>query len=745
MPDSEFRPRPKQREILDYSGGEMGISAVPGSGKTHILSYLAAQLVAKSIDDEQEVLIVTMMNSAVDNFAKRIAGFVQADGLLPSVGYRVRTLHGLAVDIVRERPGLVGLSERFGIIDEREARRVLDDIVRAWVSSHPHVLDAYLADDIEENKRAWVAREHWPDLVTSLAIAFIKRAKDRMLTPRALAELIAGGETVFPLARMGLDVYEFYQRALSYRGAVDFDDLIMLALRALQEDEGMLERLRHRWPFILEDEAQDSSRLQQEILHLLAGPEPNWVRVGDPNQSIHTTFTTADPALLRDFIASPGVRSVPMPNSGRSSQAIIDLANYLVDWATTSHPSVSCRDAFEPQHIEPTPAGDPQPNPSSEGRTLFLDQTEYTSEMELARVVDSLERWLPEHADETVAVLVPRNVRGFQVTEALSRRDIPFVELLQSTISTRRTTGALVHVLRHLVDTRSAAKLARVWDVWRRDEREHEEWAERNRRVANALKRIRRAEDYLWPRLGRDWLEDVISNWGEDEMPHAHDLLIEFRELVRRWENAASLPVDQLLLMLGQDLFDDAASLALAYKLANVMRGISDDNPTWRLSELTEELAVVARNERRFLGFDADDTGFEPPKGAVTVTTMHKAKGLEWDRVHLMSVNNYGFPSDQPNDSYIAEKWFVRDGLNLEAEALAQLDALADPYVGYEEGRATLEARGAYVMERLRLLYVGITRARRDLIITWNNGRGRLPSQPAIPFIALEQHWKESL
>ncbi len=72
-----------------------------------------------------------------------------------------------------------------------------------------------------------------------------------------------------PLAQLGCDIYTDYQRALAYRGAVDFDDLIRLALTLLQNDEEYLERLRFRYPFILEDEAQDSSQTQQQILGLL--------------------------------------------------------------------------------------------------------------------------------------------------------------------------------------------------------------------------------------------------------------------------------------------------------------------------------------------------------------------------------------------------------------------------------------------------------------------------------------------
>ncbi|MFO7585568.1 MAG: 3'-5' exonuclease, partial [Anaerolineales bacterium] len=193
-------------------------------------------------------------------------------------------------------------------------------------------------------------------------------------------------------------------------------------------------------------------------------------------------------------------------------------------------------------------------------------------------------------------------------------------------------------------------------------------------------------------------------------------------------------------LTLAQELFTSPADLALAHKLAIVLRQSAENHPEWRLPELTAELGVIAKNERRFIGFSEDDSGFDPEKhrGKVVVTTMHKAKGLEWDRVYLMSVNNYDFPSLQSYDNYISEKWFLRSGLNLEAEALSQLRAAfaSGEYDWYEEGAATLESRVDYTRERLRLFYVAITRAKRDLIITWNSGR-KGDAQPSLPLQAL--------
>ncbi len=741
-----LKPRPKQQEVLSYTSGKMGVSAVPGSGKTVTLLALAAQLVASGVlEDDQEVLVVTLVNSAVDHFAGRVADFVQERGLLPHIGYRVRTLHGLAHDIVRERPALVGLSDDFQIVDERAADQIRQDAVEAWLRSNPYAADDFLPFDLEEGQRDWVRRNQWPLLVTSIALSFIRQAKDLQITPPELRDHLDRFPQPLSLVEMGWAIYADYQRALAYRGAVDFDDLIRLALRALELDQEYLERLRYRWPYILEDEAQDSSELQERILRLLVGPGGNWVRVGDPNQAIYETFTTASPEFLRNFLREADVQPRELPNSGRSTQSIINLANYLIDWTQEEHPINEVRSALvAPPYIEPTPFGDPQPNPRDDPRQVRLIAQRFTPGEELHAVGNSLARWLPEHQDETVAVLVPRNDRGFAVVSELKKRGLEYIEFLRSTRSTRETAGALANVVSYLADPTSPVKLARVYKVWRRQDRDDEEARGQLEVVVKTLRKCRRVEDFLWSRLDRDWL---VSLELADEAPEIGEQLVEFRELVRRWQGATLLPIDQLILTLAQDLFHEPADLAMAHKLAVVLRRASETHPDWRLPELTQELAVVARNERRFLGLSGDDTGFDPEryKGKVVVATMHKAKGLEWDRVYLMSVNNYDFPSALPHDQFISERWFVRDGLNLEAETLAQLEALfsedaaASPY--YEEGQATEQARLEYAAERLRLLYVGITRARKELVITWNTGR-RGDQQPAIPFIALQTFWE---
>jgi DNA helicase-2/ATP-dependent DNA helicase PcrA len=769
-----FKPRPAQEEILKYTGGRMGVSAVPGSGKTNTLAYLAAQLVKLHVRDDQEVLIVTFTNSGVDNFYRRIREFLKIEqGLIPDVGYRVRTLHGLANDIIHERPALLGLPEDFQIADEREANQILDDIVTNWVRVNTETLEEFIAPDVSDDRRRWIERERWPELVRSIAASFIRRAKDLQATPAELRLKLPDWHGDWRLARMGLEIYEDYQRALAYRGQVDFDDLVRLALEALQIDPALTARLRARWPYILEDEAQDSSELQEKILRILTSPLApllvgegnNWVRVGDPNQSINTTFTTSDIRFLNRFLDEEDVATRPLLYSGRSTRRIIDLANYLVDWTAAEHPHAVVRqEAFRVQHIELTPPDDPQPNPpDTPDLTVALYNKSLSPDKELELVVNSLERWLPDHADQTVAVLVPDNSRGYKLVERLERKQIPHDDHLNTTAPTRKAADVIGSVLRYLAAPLNGPLLSAVYKHWAGKEGEGD--GERlpptkvsdplagisdplarifDKAILTALRRCDEVEAFLWPRPDRDWLADVWATHASPIQANEEVMLslTRFREVVRRWLNASALPIDQLVLTLAQDLYRDPADLALAHKIALVLRGLNQSHREWRLRELAEELSAIARNQQRFVGFSDDDQSFTPKPGKVTITTMHKAKGLEWDRVYLVGVNNYDFPSVQAHDSYRGETWFIRNSLNLEAEVIAQLEALKDSdprkIPQYVAGPATYRARIEYTEERLRLLYVGITRAKKELIVTWNvGGFENAPKQAAAPFLAL--------
>jgi DNA helicase-2/ATP-dependent DNA helicase PcrA len=738
--------RPKQQQILTYQGGRMGISAVPGSGKTFTLSLLAAKIIGSSVlSDDQEVLVVTLVNSAVDNFYQRVSNFITQANLVPNLGYRVRTLHGLAHDIVRERPELAGLDINFQITDQGDSENILKDVLQSWLHDQTkadRLVNDFFLESITDEQLFRVKERNLLPLLSNLASNFIRTAKDRQLDPEWLKSRLEELPVPMDLVDICTEWYVDYQRALSYRGSVDFDDLIRLALSVLQQDPLLLERLQYRWPFILEDEAQDSSNLQQEILSMLAGDRGNWVRVGDPNQAIYETFTTANPKYLRQFIQDGYTQARDLPNSGRSTLSIIKLANYFVQWTMQDHPISEVQDALiAPPYIEPTPPNDPQPNLLDIPGGIKLVDRAYDPQEEVEAISKSLKQWLTDNPGKTVAVLSSTNHHLERLRLKLDREEIAYNDsLLKVSQATRKSATVITTILRYLSNPSSTNLLANVLLQWKRDEYTDEKLAPNIKRASEIVRRIHRLEDFLWPSTSESLLESTTL---AEDSPLVYDLLLDFRLLIRRWQGAVILPIDQLILTIAQDLFSHPVELAIAHKMAVAMRRVSQDHPSWKLPQLTEEVSLIAQNERRFIGFSADDIGFNPDdyRGIVVIATIHKAKGLEWDRVYIMSANNYDFPSGQSYDSYIAEKWFLKDGLNLPAEGLMQLDFLTNrsEYSWYQPGQATQQARLDYIRERLRLFYVGITRARSELTITWNNGSYG-EARPCLPFIALKAY-----
>ena len=244
---------------------------------------------------------------------------------------------------------------------------------------------------------------------------------------------------------------------------------------------------------------------------------------------------------------------------------------------------------------------------------------------------------------------------------------------------------------------------------------------------AERLRKLRAGGRLPVAQPGQDWLAEQAS--GRRAIARLTALAGGFRVWPAAGSGAALLPVDQVVLTLAQDSVHRAVRAGPGAQAGGAAAPApARSNPAWRLPELTEELAVIARNQRRFLGFSDDDTGFDPDqyKGKVVVATMHKAKGLEWDRVYLMSVNNYDFPSGlrrttdtsrRSGTSATSSTWRPRRWRSCRPRWIQRVSN------GTRKARPRQSARLDYVRERLRLLYVGITRARRELVVTWNTGR----------------------
>ncbi len=717
--------RASQQEVLRYKSGKMGISAVPGAGKTWTLSQLAAKLILeKDLEPDQEILVVTFSNSAADNFASRIATFLGEAGLLEGIGYRVRTLHALANDILHERPEIAGLSESYTILDESEGIVLRNDLVNSYLDLNPDAFSGLFDPSLSAKKIAEHRQKRLPDLLNDLAIAYIRTAKDNQLGVEEMEAVLRNNPQQSELIEFGQQIYRDYQASLNYRGAVDFDDLIRLAMRCLVNDNDVLLQLRYRWPIILEDEAQDSSQLQQEILSLLTGDEGNWVRVGDPNQAIFESFTTANPNLLKRFLAMDDVLSLDLPESGRSSEPIIKLANTLSTWVQEAHPNMWVRDALSLPLIQPTKADDPQANPPTEPDALVLVQEKMNPQQEGKYLASKVKEYLEQHPDRTLAVLAYSNSRVAQLADEFRANHLNVVDaLMKLPESTRLSAGTLSHMLSYIFQPLDAAKLGKVFTVFHRHEKEDPACWAKVERLSKLISSCDKVEDFLYPEARNDWLTLQESTLEDDEIAD----LGWFKQAVQSWLYYSRLPMDQLILLIVQDMNLDPFELATVHKVSLLIRDTQRTHPDWSAELLLEEIKKIARNERAFQTLSESEIGFDPNQypGKVVVSTFHRSKGLEWDKVFLSSVNDYDFPSGDDSDYYRGEPWFLEGRQNPQADMLWELkNIIKGEEHNLDSGYLPhLQARNDIARERLRLLYVGITRAKRSLTITWNSGK----------------------
>ena len=551
----------------------------------------------------------------------------------------------------------------------------------------------------------WEGR--WGRIGVEIARTVIAAAKNRRLDADGLLGLLsAAGDRGEPedlplrLLRIGAELYARYQLLVESLGGIDFNDMVRLAVDLAASHEDLAARLGARWPVVLEDEAQDSVPLQEELLGRLTAGSGHWIRVGDANQSITSTFTSADPRFLRRFLDRGEVRTVEMSVSGRCSPRIMELANGLVAWTCEEYPVPEVREeAFRPQRIDPSGPGDPQPNPDDGDSAIALRSFDQRAE-ELAYVARRALGFTRARPECTLAVLVPTNRLGFEMAEVLREVDVSFDERLTTTRRSRAVIDRLARVLTFVANPLSPAALEGVFRITSEEED-----------VEDLLPLVRscyRPESLIYPAPGvavADAFPPVARLQGDLQPLGA------LAHRARRWLEAGRYPVDQLALAVAAELFE-GDDLARAQRVAGHLRRRADQHPGWRLPELAADLQRPEA-AREILAAE-EEAAYEPRPGQLTLTTMHKSKGMEWDLVYLVGVDGIEFPGT-PEDYFRGHEPHL--GGDPAQMARARLEGLAGGSPGHSSAGA---GQVEYIAERLRLLYVGITRARRFLSLSFS-------------------------
>ncbi|HEY9895421.1 MAG TPA: ATP-dependent helicase, partial [Candidatus Sericytochromatia bacterium] len=295
--------RPGQREIALWTGGALAVSAVPGAGKSTGMAVAAAIAIAQQqLHARRQLVVVTFTRSAAANLKVKIRANLKALGLPPG-GFVVQTLHGLAWAIARAHPALSGLNPDSVLVTPNQNHRLIRTCVEQWVSANARHYQTLLegrqfdGEETERLRRQSVLRT---EVLPALATTVIHEAKSSGLLPDDLRSQSNDVDDPYSVLAIAAGLYEFYQTQLRFRNLIDYDEMILAALRVLDDPQ-----VRQSWQqqvfAVFEDEAQDSSPLQTRLLEILAADpadptsydRTNLVRVGDPNQAINSTFTPA--------------------------------------------------------------------------------------------------------------------------------------------------------------------------------------------------------------------------------------------------------------------------------------------------------------------------------------------------------------------------------------------------------------------------------------------------------------------
>ncbi len=686
-PFQELTLRPAQQQALAYPSGPLGIAAVPGSGKTFILELLIADLILNRGIPPERIGVFTYMRSARGNLISRINQRLQQAGYLNRFT-QAFTLHSLSLRVLREAPAL---QEELSILEQYERDRLLSRLCRAWLTHHTQLWEPLIPDD-DNPQRVAQNRARFRQSFQQMVQAVISTAKNLRLRPEGIP---AGTQGYLAWAA---PIYASYQAELRRLGKLDYDDLGWQAVELIDRSPELREQVQNWYDYLFEDEAQDSSPLQEDLLRLLSQRTGNLVRVGDPNQSIMGTFTTAEPRLFRAFCrASP---QVILEESSRSAPQIIALANRLVDWVNREHPIPALRTALAPQHIQLATSGGQNP-PASEGHVEF-QSVRGSPEEELQQVVLQAIQATQAFPEHTVVILVTTNEMGGKALSYLQEMGAErVIDLLRNNPSQRRVLLQLKGVIDLFAVPSAPTRLASAVDHLA-------DWAGIPRAELEPMLNWIRAslpERLLFPHFG-----EAPSLPDGPQWPKLATLL----RTLAGWLRAGRSPWTEVLNLVIQSLYRKPEELFVGRYVIDQLEQVLGSLPEADWQEIAQEFQVIL--DHRLNNLPSEILAFDPDPGSITVTTLHRAKGLEWDQVFIPQVSAYEFPT-QYGERRLGLA-FLED-VDMQAEALAQLRQL-NPKSRWDlqADSATEQAFLDLAAERLRLLYVGITRSKRRLTLS---------------------------
>ncbi len=568
----------EQQQAVQHTEGPLLILAGAGSGKTKVLTVRIAHLLAQGVNP-YEILAITFTNKAAKEMKSRV------EGLVGDVANRIwlSTFHSFCAKFLRfELDNFLGYNSNFTIYDTSDSQAVIKAALKALNLDDKYYPVGAMIGAISDAKNKLL-----------FASDFRKQARDFYQQKVA-------------------DVYEYYERELRKNNALDFDDLLLVAVKLLQSNEAVLDKYSKRFRYVMIDEYQDTNHAQYLLAKLLASYWKNIAVVGDADQSIYA-WRGADIQNILDFEKDyPNCTSIKLEQNYRSTKIILDAANAVIE----------------------NNEGRPKKNlwtDKTEGAKIqhFTAQSEHE---EAAFIGDTIAKKHDIHGVPygDMAILYRTNAQSRVLEEALIKRALPYTMVGGTKFYDRKEIKDVLAYLRVLYNPFDDLSLLRIINVPKR---------------SIGATTVAKLQDYarangtsLFMTLTQLHLVDSIKGKTKEKLEEFGILIF---TLVAEMEDRTVLDILESILdrtgYLAQleestDPQDQARAENIG-ELLSVAKDFQDTNPTGTVEDFLEQVALVN-----------DVDSFEQEESKVTLMTLHAAKGLEFPIVFLGGLEEGLFP-----------------------------------------------------------------------------------------------------
>lgn len=581
---------PQQYEAVHHTEGPLLVLAGAGSGKTQVITSRIVHLLKNKRVTAEEILAVTFTNKAAKEMQQRVA----AAAGKASQGMVISTFHSLGVRILRRDIRRLGYKPSFSIYTESDQAGVLRQAMR----------------DLELDPK-----QYNPDSIRWR----ISLAKNRLIGPDGYPKT-----TNDPLDAATAAVYPRYQRLLKAFNAIDFDDIIMLAVQMLETLPEVRDHWQQRFRYLMVDEYQDTNACQFRLIALLAERHGNLCVVGDDDQSIYGWRGAEVQNILSFEHERSGCRVVKLEQNYRSTGTILAAANAVIRNNRTRSDKALW-----------TASGDGEPI----GLIVAEDE-----ENEARQVVEQLQlaQYQQRLPWRDFAILYRSNAQSRTFEEALRMEGIPYILVGGQKFFERKEVKDTLAYLAVLANPRDEAALVRIINFPRRGIGDTtllrlNQWSlERNATLFEALGRINEI--------------DGISETARKAVNAFHGLLRQ--ELASFKPNNMAAQAAALFKQIGinEELHRTLGDHNQARKrienieqLVNALAAFEERNPDAGLTDFLERIALTEDNRRE----TGDD---RQPQDAVTLMSLHASKGLEFPHVYLVGMEEGLLPHHRSVD-----------------------------------------------------------------------------------------------